>query len=68
MKLSDFLAALDTADVVITVNSIDGEQIIKFYANASDSALDDTLENRTIRKFEIKGATAILVVLNDAQE
>lgn len=65
MKLSDFLAALRTNNVTVTINDLQDKLVCKIDA-ASYSALSDDLENRTINRWNIVGATSIMVVLNDA--
>ena len=63
MTLAQFLTALKSNNIVVTVSDADNDEIIKFYANGT-TALDDTLETRTIKSFFITGATAVSVVLN----
>ncbi len=63
MALSDFLTALD-GELLITVKDMNDAEIIKFYSGTT--ALDDTLEARTIRKIKITGAAAMTVIVNDA--
>lgn len=65
MKLSDFLSALRTNNVTVTVNDLQDKLVCKIDA-ASYSALSDDLEARTINRWQIVGATALLVVLNEA--
>lgn len=64
MKLKDFLSALKTDNVTVTINDLNDNLVCKIDA-ASFAALSDELENRTINRWQIKGATAIMVVLND---
>ena len=65
MTLTNFLAALKTKDVLVTVTNKDDEEICKIYSSGYD-ALDSLLEVRTIYRWEIKGAAAITIVLNDS--
>ena len=65
MKLSDFLSALRTNNVTVTVNDLQDKLVCKIDA-ASYSALSDDLEARTINRWQIVGATALLVILNEA--
>lgn len=65
MKLSDFLAALRTNNITVTINDLQDKLVCKIDA-ASYSALSDDLENRIVNRWNINGATSISVVLNDA--
>ena len=64
MKLKDFLSALKTENVTVTINDLNDTLVCKIDA-ASFAALSDDLEKRTINRWQIKGATAIMIVLND---
>ena len=64
MTLKEFLSALRTTNVTVTVNDLQENLVCKIDA-ASVSALADDLESRTISLWKIVGATALLVVLND---
>lgn len=64
MTLKDFLSALRTNNVTVTVNDMEEKLVCKIDA-ASVTALSDDLEKRTINRWQISGATALLVVLND---
>lgn len=65
MTLGAFLTALSGSDIVITVSDAANEKIIKFYNGTT--ALDDTLEARTIMKITLVGASAINIFLNTAE-
>lgn len=64
MKLRDFLSTLRTNNVTVTVHDLEDKLVCKIDA-ASVSALSDDLEARTINRWQMAGATAINVVLND---
>lgn len=64
MKLRDFLSTLRTNNVTVTVHDLEDKLVCKIDA-ASVSALADDLEARTINRWQMAGATAINVVLND---
>lgn len=64
MKLRDFLSTLRTNNVTVTVHDLEDKLVCKIDA-ASVSALADDLETRTINRWQMAGATAINVVLND---
>ena len=66
MKLSDFLAALKTANVQVVVNDLQDNEVCKISAN-SYAALDESVKDRTINRWNINGASAISIVLNDAE-
>ena len=65
MKLSDFLSTLRTKNVTVTINDLQDNLVCKIDA-ASVSALADDLEARTVNRWEIAGATALKVILNEA--
>lgn len=65
MKLSDFLSTLRTKNVTVTINDLQDNLVCKIDA-ASVSALADDLEARTVSRWEIAGATALKVVINEA--
>lgn len=66
MKLSDFLSTLKTANVQVTVSDLQDNEVCKIYAN-SYAALDESVKDRTINRWTISGATAIAIVLNNAE-
>ena len=66
MKLGEFLSTLRTKNVQVTVNDLQDELVCKIDA-ASYAALDDTVENRKVSRWEITGASAIKVVINDVE-
>lgn len=64
MTLKQFLEALKTKNVLVTVSDKNGDELCKIYAEGFDS-LDDTLEGRIVSRWQITGATALAVVVND---
>ena len=66
MKLSDFLSTLRTKNVTVTINDLQDNLVCKIDA-ASVAALSDDLEARTINRWEIAGASAIKLVINEAE-
>lgn len=66
MKLSDFLSTLRTKNVTVTINDLQDNLVCKIDA-ASVAALADDLENRTVNRWNISGATAITCVINEAE-
>lgn len=65
MKLQDFLSTLRSKNVQVVINDLQDNLVCKIDA-ASYAALADELENRTVNRWEIAGATSLKVVLNDA--
>lgn len=65
MTLKQFLESLKTKNVLVTVSDKNDNEICKIYAEGVDS-LDDTVEARTVARWQITGATALTVVLDDA--
>lgn len=64
MTLRAFLSTLKTK-ATVTVKDSEDNEICKISAD-SVAALADDLEERTINRWYINGATAISLVLNDA--
>ncbi len=64
MLLSDFLSALKTEGVKVTLIDEDGKEMIKFFSEGYINVESDILA-RTIKKFEITSATSISVVINN---
>ena len=65
MKLDEFLAALKTPNVqVVLVDLSSSAEIITLKA-AGYASLDDTIENREVKQWEIIGATSLKVTLGD---
>lgn len=64
MTLKAFLSTLRTNNVTVTVNDLQDKLVCKIDA-ASYAALDSDIESRTVSRWNIVGATAITVVLND---
>lgn len=66
MKLSDILSTLKTDNVQAFVTDLQGAEVCKIYAS-SYAALDIAILNRTVNRWTIKAATAIDIVLDDAE-
>lgn len=65
MKLSEFLSTLNTKDVLATITDYEtGEEIVTL-KTPGYASLEDTIENRAVRKWEIVSATRINIVLGD---
>ena len=64
MVLSDFLSALKTPSIKVTLLTSEGDEIIKFFSEGYSGVESDILA-RTIKKFEIVSNTALNIVLND---
>ena len=65
MNLNQFLSTLKTAKVNVVVKDSEDNEICVIQAS-SVSALDNVLENRTINRWYLNGATSLTVFLNDA--
>ncbi len=65
MTLYQFLSTLKTNNILVTIKDLADNEIAKAYAS-SYGALDDELVTRTVARWNVNGATAIAVVLNDA--
>lgn len=65
MLLSDFLSALKTPSIKVTLLNTEDVEIIKFFSEGYAGVEADILA-RTIKKFEIVSNTALNIVLNDA--
>lgn len=65
MTLYQFLSTLKTNNILVTIKDLADNEIAKAYAS-SYNALDDELVTRTVARWNVNGATAIAVVLNDA--
>ena len=64
MTLKQFLETLKTKNVLVTVSDKNDNEICKIYAEGVDS-LDDAVEARTVSRWQIAGATALTVVIDD---
>ena len=67
MTLTDFMSALKTASVKVTLLDSEGAELIKFYSNGYTGVESDILA-RTIKKFEITANNAIVITLNEATD
>ena len=64
MTLYQFLSALKTNNVLVTIKDMEDKEVAKAYAS-SYAALDDELVTRSIARWYLNGATAVTVVIND---
>ena len=64
MTLSQLLSTLKTVNVNVIVKDSEDNEICKITAQ-SVSALDNSLEERTINRWYLNGATSITVYLNE---
>ena len=65
MTLTNFLSTLKTANVNVLVKDSEDNEVCKITAS-SVAALDSSLENSSVNRWYINGATSLTVVLNDA--
>lgn len=64
MKLREFLSTLKTTNVNVLVKDLQDTEICKIVASGF-AALADDLEQRTVNRWTINGATSVTVILND---
>jgi len=64
MLLSDFLSALKTEGVKVTLMDEDGKELIKFFSEGYVNVESDILA-KTIKKFDLTSATSISVTINN---
>lgn len=62
MSLKDFLSALKTKGVLVTIEDTDDNEVCKIYAEGV-TALDDTIEGMTVSKWEVTASKALTVVV-----
>lgn len=67
-KLSDFLSTLTTKDVQATLIDTDTESVLVVLKAEGYASLDDTIENRAVKKWSIQSSSAITIILGDAVE
>lgn len=65
MTLAEFISALKTENVLVTISDTDGNDICRIYNKGAD-ALDDAIEAREVSKWIITAANAITVTIKDA--
>lgn len=65
MTLLQFISALKTDNVLLTLVDSDANEICRIYNKGAD-ALDDALEAREVSKWIITGANAVTVTVKDA--
>ena len=66
MTLAAFLSSLKTKNVQVTITDLEDNEIAKIYASSYD-ALDDELVARKVNRWSIVGASALAVILNEAE-
>jgi len=66
MKLSEFLAALKTPNVQVSIVDLASSTEIVTLKAAGYASLDDTIENREVVQWEVSGATSLKVMLGTA--
>lgn len=66
MTLNEFLSALKTQGVKITLVDAEGNELIKFFSDGFASVESDILA-RTVKKFDITSANSMSIVLNNAE-
>ena len=66
MTLAAFLSLLKTKNVQVTITDLQDNEIAKVYASSYD-ALDDDLLARKVNRWSILGASALAVILNEAE-
>ena len=66
MTLAAFLSSLKTKNVQVTITDLQDNEIAKVYASSYD-ALDDDLLARKVNRWSILGASALAVILNEAE-
>ena len=64
MTLFDFISPLKTSEVKVTLMNTDDAEIIKFYSEGF-AGVEDTILNRSVKKWTIDSQSAIKVVLDD---
>lgn len=64
MLLSDFMSALKTTGVKVTLFDTEGKELIKFFSEGYTSVESEILA-RTVKRFELTSATSISIVLSD---
>ena len=65
MKLLDFISALKSKEVKVTLLDNDDNEIIKFYSEGF-SGVEDSVLNRSVKKWSIESQTSIKVVLEES--
>lgn len=64
MTLRDFLLALKTKEVRITLVDAEGDEMIKFFSEGYINVESEILA-RTVKKFDLTSATSLSIVLNN---
>lgn len=65
MKLQDFLSTLVTKEVMVTLIDYETENELVTLKSPGYASLEDTIEARAVRKWEILSATRLSVLLGD---
>jgi hypothetical protein len=68
MKLSQFLSALKTANVIVDLHDVTSSALIVSLRADGYSVLEDTIESREVVQWEIVGMTKIKAVLGEVIE
>lgn len=66
MTLKQFLETLKSDNVLVNVSDRSGNDVCRIYAS-SFSALDNTIEARTVDRWTINSSTQVSVVLADGE-
>lgn len=64
MTLKDFLLALKTKEVRITLVDAEGDEMIKFFSEGYINVESEILA-RTVKRFDLTSATSLSIVLNN---
>ena len=65
MKLRDFLSTLMTKEVMVTLIDFDTNNELVTLKSPGYASLEDEIENRAVRKWEIISATKLSILLGD---
>lgn len=65
MKLKDFLEALTTSNVQVTLCELDSGAEIATIKVEGFASLDDTIESRKVMQWSMQSGTAIKVILGE---
>lgn len=67
MTLLDFISALKTKEIKVTLLNEDDNELIKFYSDGYTGVESDILA-KTVRKWDITSQSAITVALKDTSD
>ena len=65
MLLSDFMSALKTTGVKVTLFDTEGKELIKFFSEGYSSVESEILA-RTVKRWELTSTSSISVTLEEA--